>query len=119
MRLLHVGHDHVGRRLSQQELQPWRRRDRPLDGRQRLPLRHLSANCSRNHTGGAADERRREMSDKFTPSDVVEIPIELERYELFAAPIYHFNVDRREFIKLFGGGVIIVFTLKGALAQET
>src|SRR5262245_41350278 len=59
------------------------------------------------------------MSDKFTPSDVVEIPIELERYELFAAPIYHFNVDRREFIKLFGGGVIIVFTLKGALAQET
>jgi len=59
------------------------------------------------------------MNDERNQSDTVEIPIELERYELFAAPTYHFNVDRRDFVKLFGGGIAIVFTLKGALAQET
>ena len=60
------------------------------------------------------------MSDKPTALDIIEIPIELERYELFAAPTYRFNVDRREFLKLFGGGMVIVFTLKDAMAlQET
>ena len=59
------------------------------------------------------------MSDERNQSDIIEIPIELERYELFAAPTYHFNVDRRDFVKLFGGGIAIVFTLKGAIAQET
>jgi len=59
------------------------------------------------------------MSEKLIPSDIVEIPIELERYELFAAPTYRFKVDRREFVKLFGGGIAIVFTLKAALAQES
>lgn len=59
------------------------------------------------------------MSDELNQPETIEIPIELERYELFAAPIYHFNVDRRDFVKLFGGGIAIVFTLKGALAQET
>ncbi|MEN3333607.1 MAG: nicotinate dehydrogenase subunit [Blastocatellia bacterium] len=58
------------------------------------------------------------MSDPLTSADRVEIPIELERYELFAAPIYRFNVDRREFFKLFGGGIAIVFTLKDALALQ-
>src|SRR6185295_367476 len=59
------------------------------------------------------------MSEKIMPSDIVEIPIELERYELFAAPTYRFNVDRREFIKVFGSGIAIVFTFKATLAQET
>ena len=58
------------------------------------------------------------MSDKVSRTDTVEIPIEAERYELSAAPTYHFSFARREFIKLFGGGIAIVFTLKGALAQE-
>lgn len=59
------------------------------------------------------------MSEKLMPSDIVEIPIELERYELFAAPTYRFNVDRREFIKVFGSGIAIVFTFKATLAQES
>jgi nicotinate dehydrogenase subunit B len=59
------------------------------------------------------------MSDMIMPPDLIEIPIELERYELFAAPTYRFGVDRREFFKLFGGGIAIVFTLKDVLAQET
>lgn len=59
------------------------------------------------------------MSHELNRPDTVEIPIEVERYELFAAPTYHFNVDRREFIKLFSGGIAIVFTLKSAFAQES
>jgi len=58
------------------------------------------------------------MSNKLESPDVIEIPIELERYEMFAAPTYRFKVARREFFKLFGGGVAIVFTLKGELGQE-
>jgi CO/xanthine dehydrogenase Mo-binding subunit len=58
------------------------------------------------------------MSDELNRSDTVEIPIEVERYEMLAAPARRFNVDRREFFKLFGGGIAIVFTLKGAFAQE-
>jgi nicotinate dehydrogenase subunit B len=58
------------------------------------------------------------MSEKIMPCDIVEIPIELERYELFDAPTYRFNVDRREFIKVFGSGIAIVFTFKATLAQE-
>src|ERR1700742_5130348 len=59
------------------------------------------------------------MNERQEQIDVVEIPIEVERYELFAAPTYRFNVDRREFFKLFGSGIAIVFTLKDAWAQES
>ncbi len=42
--------------------------------------------------------------------------IEPERYELVAQPAYHFNVDRRDFLGLLGGGLLIVFS---ARAQES
>lgn len=45
--------------------------------------------------------------------------IELERYELFAGPRYHFHVDRREFLKLAAGGAIVVVAVTDALAQES
>ena len=46
-------------------------------------------------------------------------PLEPERYELNAPPRYHFEVDRREFFKLLGAGVLIVCVLKDAQAQES
>ena len=46
-------------------------------------------------------------------------PLEPERYELNAPPRYHFEVDRREFFKLLGAGVLIVCLLKDAQAQES
>lgn len=58
------------------------------------------------------------MSDNLNTAETVEVPIELDRYELFAAPTYRFNLDRREFVKLFGGGAAIIFTLKDALARQ-
>lgn len=45
---------------------------------------------------------------------------EPERYELAAPPAYHFELDRRDFFKLLGGGVAVFLILKGAggLAQS-
>jgi isoquinoline 1-oxidoreductase len=44
---------------------------------------------------------------------------EPERYELSAAPSYRFETDRRDFFKLFGGGLVVLVTLAEAGAQES
>ncbi len=46
-------------------------------------------------------------------------PLEPERYELNAPASYHFEVDRREFFRFLGAGVLIVCVLKDAPAQES
>jgi nicotinate dehydrogenase subunit B len=46
-------------------------------------------------------------------------PLEPERYELSAPPRYHFAVDRRDFFKFLGAGVLIVCVLKDVRAQES
>ena len=43
------------------------------------------------------------MSGRHMP----EIILEPERYELHAAPLYRFELDRREFFKLLGCGVVV------------
>jgi nicotinate dehydrogenase subunit B len=43
---------------------------------------------------------------------------ELERYELYAEPIYHFGFDRRQFMKVFGGGIALIVPLSNLIAQE-
>jgi nicotinate dehydrogenase subunit B len=46
--------------------------------------------------------------------------IEPERYELTAAAPYHFDLDRRDFFKFLGAGVLVVSVLKpAAMAQES
>jgi isoquinoline 1-oxidoreductase len=54
------------------------------------------------------------MSDK--PD--FQIPLEPERYELTAPPAYRFEVDRREFFKFLGAGILIVGVLKNAHALQ-
>jgi isoquinoline 1-oxidoreductase len=50
----------------------------------------------------------------------LETIIEPERYELAAAPLYQFDLDRREFFKFLGAGLLVVSVLKsGALPQES
>jgi isoquinoline 1-oxidoreductase len=46
--------------------------------------------------------------------------IEVERYELFEEPTYLFNLEleRRDFFKLLGGGLVLVFTLDALASQE-
>ena len=44
--------------------------------------------------------------------------IEPERYELSAGAAYHFELARRDFFKLLGGGILIVFMLKETLSWQ-
>ena len=51
-----------------------------------------------------------------SPSQFESAPIAPERYELAAPPAYRFAVDRRDFLGLLGGGLLVVFS---ASAQES
>jgi hypothetical protein len=44
----------------------------------------------------------------------VKLPWEPERYELAAAPAYYFDLDRREFFKFLGAGLLVVSVFKSA-----
>ena len=44
--------------------------------------------------------------------------LEPERYELRAAAPYRFDLDRREFFKFLGAGVVVVSVLKAAVAAQ-
>jgi nicotinate dehydrogenase subunit B len=44
--------------------------------------------------------------------------IEPERYELFAAPQYNFPLDRRDFIKTFGLGILFIVPTTRVLSQQ-
>jgi nicotinate dehydrogenase subunit B len=45
--------------------------------------------------------------------------IEPERYELFEASRYQFEVDRRDFVKTFGTGLLVLLVARKADAQES
>lgn len=48
------------------------------------------------------------------------IPLEPERYELSSGPAYYFDLDRREFFKFLGAGVLVVSIGRSlALSQES
>jgi len=50
----------------------------------------------------------------------LQVPLEPERYELRAASPYHFDLDRREFFKFLGAGLVVVSVLKPVVvAQES
>src|SRR6266567_3821340 len=49
-----------------------------------------------------------------------QFDVEFERYELGTASPYHFEFGRREFLKVFGGGVAVVLIVpRAAAAQES
>src|SRR5262249_329264 len=65
---------------------------------------------------------KKNLNDSMYGKDSVNLPVELEpeRYELYAAPRYHFELDRRDFIKTLGDGIVVILTLRNALiAQES
>ncbi len=46
--------------------------------------------------------------------------LEAERYELFAGPAYRFDLERRDFFKLLGGGLLLLLALENpGEAQES
>jgi len=51
---------------------------------------------------------------------IVDIPLEPERYELRAASPYRFDLDRRDFFKFLGAGIVIFSVLRTpVVAQES
>jgi len=44
--------------------------------------------------------------------------IEPERYELLAGPPYNFNLDRRDFIRVFGLGILFIVPTRRARSQQ-
>ena len=48
----------------------------------------------------------------------LNLQLEPERYELAEGATYHFDVDRREFFKLFGAGVMVVCLLSDARGMQ-
>jgi nicotinate dehydrogenase subunit B len=48
----------------------------------------------------------------------IQIPLEPERYELTTPTAYHFELDRREFFRFLGAGILIIGVLKNAQAFQ-
>src|SRR5262245_5409050 len=53
------------------------------------------------------------MNHRIPPAD-----IEFERYELFEGPHYQFELDRRDFCRALGGGIVVCLLLGEASAQQ-
>ena len=47
-----------------------------------------------------------------------EPAIEPERYELHSPAVHHFEIDRRDFVKVFGAGIAVFLIAKDAIAQQ-
>src|SRR5262249_31249000 len=74
--------------------------------------RDVSAHHRRGDEGGRGEERRWQMNEH------PQTFIEPERYELFEGPRYHFEVDRRDFFKLVGAGLVVCLVVEDAFAQR-
>ena len=48
-------------------------------------------------------------------SDQLDPDLELERYELFEGPLYSFTFNRRQFLKVFSGGIALIVPMSNLL----
>jgi CO/xanthine dehydrogenase Mo-binding subunit len=56
----------------------------------------------------------------MNPSNLEPLePVEPERYELSEPRRYSFELERREFMRLFGGGLVVIAAASDLLAQES
>jgi len=58
------------------------------------------------------------IRDRENREPVVSSDIELERYEFFEGPLYQFELDRRDFLKVLGGGILVCLVAGDAIAQQ-
>ena len=45
-----------------------------------------------------------------------ELDLEIERYELFESPLYNFTFNRRQFLKVFSGGIALIVPMSNLLS---
>src|SRR3989442_6792372 len=118
VRLLHAGHDHGIGGAAPAPGGPDRAGYRPRARRPHLPVRHLRPDRPRGAAGGRDDEGRGGMSGAPPPSGD-RLTLEPERYELAEGPAYRFDVDRRGFVKLLGGGLLLIVAASAAPGPES
>src|SRR5271157_2280264 len=118
MRLLHVRDDHDGCFAVARESQPIGGRHLAFHAGQHMPLWNPPTYCGCNPKGGEGPEPFHEGVRPMSDKPDFQIPLEPERYELTAPPAYRFEVDRREFFKFLGAGILIVSVLKNAHALQ-
>jgi nicotinate dehydrogenase subunit B len=58
------------------------------------------------------------MSRKPAADETLGTLIEPERYEFFESPRYQFEVDRRDFFKILGAGIVVCFAVTNSGAQQ-
>src|SRR5918993_4309756 len=59
------------------------------------------------------------MSERHSPRAELEFELEPERYEIHATPGGLTELDRREFLRVLGGGLVILCLWRDAEAQES
>src|SRR5919197_1007613 len=117
--VLHVGDGDGDRRFAAYEPESVGAGCRAPARRECLPLRHLSTNreggpTRRRTHADDQQHRSRAMSEEVDPCE-----IEPERYEWSECRRYLFELDRRDFMRLFGGGLLVVVAASDVLAQES
>jgi CO/xanthine dehydrogenase Mo-binding subunit len=79
------------------------------------------------HQLTARESEVRSRESKFDEQELLPDPrlpipdpldIEPERYELYEAPRYHFDLDRRDVLKALGGGVLVCLVTASSDAQQ-
>src|SRR5262245_11722956 len=128
MRVLHVRDDRLGGSSAGEEPRSLRGGDRERPCWEHLPLLHVSAHLGRGHGGREGDALREEgVSRPLRPvaGKIAAPPYEVPADELTQhdAPgrLHQFDIDRRGFLKLLGGGILVCAAAPHvvAVAQES
>ena len=79
--------------------------------------RTRAPNAGHRRTRAPNASHRRTQKDTDQTDHLVDL-IEVERYELTEGARYTFEVERRDFIRLLGGGLVVLTALPRAMAQQ-
>ena len=66
-----------------------------------------------------SEKVRGKVTEETSAKMPIQVLLEPERYELKAAPVYRFDLDRRDFFKFLGAGLLVFSVLKPSPAQES
>src|SRR5262245_3230901 len=106
-----TGREHEGRS------KPMKRRHLTSSGPVNPPLTPPRRGTNPRQRGSPlVDGLAVDLSSQSGPCDA---SLERERYELHAAPVYNFDLARRDFFKTLGSGIVVLFLLEDVLAQES
>src|SRR5262245_26775239 len=120
MRLLYFRDDHVRDRIITTESESNAGRSNCVYERKHLQMRHIRSHSGRNQNGIRKKMKKNIVRARdASPIQDLKGRGEIERYELFEDPRYRFELHRRTFLKLVGGGIVFVVPMRSLTAQES